>query len=224
MNRGMGLGDRACAGRGSRVRAAEGSDDRLPGHGGAVSHRAGSQGDREGDRLQGQLEAVRRRRRSDQGDGVGRGADRRGRLGGHLGGAVARRAVRALLDPRRHRRRRSAGREERLGHQLRRRPQGQEDRDAVQLDDALPHHGRARAGEGESGRRADPQHAAARSARGVAARRHPGHVHLGPGARRSEEGRQGDPDVGQALGGHGQGDVRRLHREQGLGEGRTRTS
>ena len=176
----------------ARPGANEGSHDRLPGHGRPVPRRAGSEGDREGDRLQGQLEAVRRRRRGDQGDGVGRRADRRSRLGRHRGRGVARRAVRAVLDPRRHRRRRSAGREERLRHQLDRRPQGQEDRDAVQLDDALPHDGRARAGEGQSGRRADPQHASAGSARGVAARRHPGDVHLGSGARRSEEGRQGD--------------------------------
>jgi beta-alanine--pyruvate transaminase len=58
---------------------AEGSHDRLPGHGGAVPDRAGSEGNREGHRLQGQLEAVRRRRRSHQGDGVRRRADRRGR-------------------------------------------------------------------------------------------------------------------------------------------------
>ena len=34
-------------------------------------------------------------------------------------------------------------------------------------------------------------------ARGVAARRHPGDVHLGPGALRREEERQGDHDVGR---------------------------
>ena len=72
--------------------------------------RAGNQGAREGDRLQDQLEAVRRRRRSDQGDGVGRRAGRRSRVGRHRRRRFARRAARALLDPRRHRRRRGAGR------------------------------------------------------------------------------------------------------------------
>ena len=117
---------------------------------------------------------------------------------------------------------RGAGREERLRHQHGRRPEGQEDRDAVQLDDALPHDGGARAGQGESGRRADPQHAPARSARRMAARRHPGDVHLGSGAGRSEEGRQGDHHLRQDLGGDRQGDVRRLRRQQGLGEGEPR--
>ena len=73
--------------------------------------------------------------------------------------------------------------QERLGHQQRRRSEGQEDRDAVQLDVALPHDGGARSGQDQSGRRADPQHAPAGSARRVAARRHPGDVHLGSGAR-----------------------------------------
>ena len=103
------------------------------------------------------------------------------------------RTLRTLLDPGRYRRRRSAGRQERIGHQHGSRPQGQEDRRAVQLDHAFPpHDGGARAGEGESGRRADPQHASAEVRAAWRARRHPGDVHLGPGAGRSEEGWQGD--------------------------------
>jgi ABC-type taurine transport system substrate-binding protein len=85
-----------------------------------------------------------------QGDGFRRGADRRSRLGRYRA-ALSRGEPYELfwiLD--------DIGDAEALvakngsGHQLGRRPEGQEDRDAVQLDDALPHDGCARAGEGQS--------------------------------------------------------------------------
>ena len=123
---------------------------------------------REGHRLQDQLEAVRRRRRSHQGDGLRR-ACRSARSGSAgIAAAVSRGEPYELfwiLD--------DIGDAEALvakngsGINTHRRPQGQEDRDAVQLHDAFPHDGRARAGEDQSCRRADPQHASARSARRV---------------------------------------------------------
>ena len=85
------------------------------------------------------------------------------------------------------------------GINIDRRSEGQEDRDAVRLDGALPVAVRAEQGRHQAERRADPQHAPAGSRRSMGARRHRRDVHLGPGAVDRQEGRQGADDVGRHL-------------------------
>ena len=103
----------------------------------------------------------------------------------------------AVLDPRRHRRRRGPGRAQRLRHQQREGPEGQEGRDAVRLDRALPADGRheARRRRPEDGQR--DEHAAAGDRRRLGARRHRRRLHLGPGAVEDQGQRQGARDLGR---------------------------